>query len=332
MASLPEGQEPWPGAEQEEHVASWETRHIFYFALFQFPSSPWSFDWDSARDATQEDPKCSSVVVEVLTVQLWKSLCLIAQQGKLFIHFESKIFWEKLENLNIPNEKKKKSILLLYPLFLVSELQRSWSDTYPLPFSRIKRNTLQWAGLRNLWFSFTLGRRQFTLKEAHTSPKECMHCFLKCLVMRMSFNYMYVKWTLKTYLKFWKPQPNPPMPTGQTHILCNILSFFPFQRPRGSRMSFMIRRLDLRNSDLTLCCKYLFIKRGRDDSQHFSKYMEWSCHVWRGKCKTFSDIFQRQGKALLITTQSSPMCFWWTPQNTWNILFRQIQIHSMTYR
>lgn len=65
---MPEGAEPWAGTEQEESSASWETRQTFYFALFKFPSSPQSFDPESARDATQEDLKFSSVVREVLTV------------------------------------------------------------------------------------------------------------------------------------------------------------------------------------------------------------------------------------------------------------------------
>lgn len=68
MASLLEGQESWALTEQKENLASWETRHIFYFALFQFPCSPQSFGPESARDATHGDPKCSSVVREVLTV------------------------------------------------------------------------------------------------------------------------------------------------------------------------------------------------------------------------------------------------------------------------
>lgn len=78
MASLPEGQGPWAGAEQEENLTSWETKHIFYFTLFQFPSYPQSFDPETDRDATQEDLKFSSVrgvltVFPVLEVLIFKS-------------------------------------------------------------------------------------------------------------------------------------------------------------------------------------------------------------------------------------------------------------------
>lgn len=59
---------PWAGAEQEEHLASWVTRHMFSFVPFQFPSSPLSSDPGLARYSTQEDIKCSSVVMEALTV------------------------------------------------------------------------------------------------------------------------------------------------------------------------------------------------------------------------------------------------------------------------
>lgn len=271
-----------------------------------------------------------------LSFQLWKFLCLRAQQGNLFMHFESKIFWEKLENLNIPNVKKKKKErknFCFYIHYFWSQNYKEAGQTLILSLSPKSKGTDIAVGrvqksvglfyfaeesIPIIWSSHLSQRMHALFSKFHVLSWECHSIVNGC---------QYVKWTLKAYLKFWKPQSNPPMPASQTHILCNFLSFSPFQRPRGSEMSFMIRCLDLRNLDLTLCCNYLFSKRGRDDSQHCSKYVAWSWCVWRGEWKTCSDIFfQRQGRVLLITSQSSPMCFWLTPQNTWNILFWQIQI------
>lgn len=58
-------------------------------------------------------------------------------------------------------------------------------------------------------------------------------------------------------------------------------------------MSFMIRYLDLRNPELTLCCKYLFSKRGRNDSKY-------APDMWHDQ-----DVYDEVNERLVVTSSPS---------------------------